>query len=65
MVNDPSYHHIFLKKDQYLKSIAIKLPIGEFTGNHTQLVKWMFTAALVELVKGRWETLQNSEYETH
>lgn len=43
-------------------TILLKLPVGEFTSRHTRLVKWMFTAGLVEKVDGRWEAMEGVEY---
>ncbi|MEN7550709.1 family 20 glycosylhydrolase [Rapidithrix thailandica] len=43
-------------------TILVKLPVGAFTTKHTRLVKWMFTAALVERVDGQWEALEGVEY---
>lgn len=42
--------------------VMVKVPIGEFSSEHTRLVKWMFTAVLVEWDGTRLRALEDVEY---
>jgi hypothetical protein len=45
--------------------ILLKAPIGDFSSEHTRLVKWMFSAVLVEWSEGRLRALNDVEYASH
>ncbi len=42
--------------------VLVKAPIGDFASEHTRLVKWMFTAVLVEWDGTRLRALDDVEY---